>query len=199
MSSMIWVTALASRLLSETDDVALASRLGAALQVGGTEGATAYLELCRLIGEAAVPVDALAALTDIDLQALTPDAVVAVGQLVVHCFASIRIDYPAQPDASKARSEVSARAQKAYPVIGDALGHDALDFVVRLVGQTVVELSRIAANRAPLVRVETGISLPSSVIAWDLYADPTRGAELMGRNKTGTPMLMPVVVEALAR
>nr|WP_295465193.1 hypothetical protein [Mesorhizobium sp.] len=192
---MIWAATLAARLLSEPDDVSQASRLAAAASLPGADGATAYLELCRLIGEAADPAAALSALDESD----APDAATMVGQLIMHCFAAIRADYPAQPDAVAARMALSMSAQSAYPAIGDVLGHDALDFVVRLVGQTVIELSTIAARRSPLVRVETGISLPSSLLAWDLYGDPERGGEIMGRNRSATPMLMPVTMQALAR
>lgn len=191
---MSWASDLAARLISATDDLAQVARLSAAAILPGVDGRIACLELCQLIGEAAEP---KAALDAIDELAGTDEASELVGRLIIHCFAAVRLDYPAQPDAATARLAVSTRARAAYPAIGDALGTDALDFVVRLVGQTVVELSRIAASRSPLVRVETALSLPSSLIAFDLYGDPARGEEIMGRNRTGTPMLMPIAIEAI--
>ncbi len=53
-------------------------------------------------------------------------------------------------------------------------------------------LSDIAANAVPMVRVETGISLPSSVLAYRLYGDAGRAEGLCGVARSLTPMLMPI-------
>lgn len=187
-----WILDLAARLLSEADDVAQARRLGLAMAQPGDAGASAFLDLCRLVGEASEPYAAIAALDTAETE-----AGIVVGALVVHGFAAVRGVYRSQPDARAARDALSARAEASYPLIGEALGTDALDFAVRLVGEAVVQISRLPASMVPVVRVETAISLPSSLLAYDLYGDPARGEELVARNKSGTPLLMPVAIEAL--
>lgn len=190
---MSFIVTLADRLLVDADDRSQATALTLAMASPGAAGVSAMLELCRLVGEAAEPSSAILSLGDARMS-IAQDA---LGALVVHCFAALRLDYPAQPDAVAGRMAVAARAASAYPVVGTDLGHQSLDFAVRLVGVATVELSRLATSLAPVVRVETGLSLPSSLIAWDLYGDPARGQEIMGRNRTGTPMLMPIALEAM--
>ncbi|WP_054308916.1 hypothetical protein [Mesorhizobium sp. 1M-11] len=189
-----WLFHLCDRLIADADDRILVQQRQAVIAAGGDTAATAYLELCRLVGEAADPSATLIALDDVEDAA----PVDLLGRLVVHAFAVMRASYPAQPDAAAARVRLAAQAEIAYPVVGDALGHIVLDFAVRLIGEATVQLSRLAANAAPIVRVETGISLPSSLIAFDLYGQASRGAEIMERNGTGTPMLMPSPLKALA-
>lgn len=182
-----WLIALAGRLLTSADDAASAQRLIVA------DDAADMLDLARLIGEAAEARSAIDGLANAGV-----DAVSLVAVLVVQAFASLRLDLPAQPDAVAARGALSERAGAAYEAIGDEFGHEALDFVVRLTGEATVQLSAIAATRAPLVRVETGISLPSSLVAFDLYGDPARGEEIAARNRCGTPMVLPSSFVALA-
>lgn len=193
--SFEWIVPLVARLVTDADDIAAADRLILQQAAGGSDGARAYLELCRLVGESA---DSEAVIAALDDTATGTDAAALLGKAVVHCFAAITASYAAQPDAAAAREALGARASAAYPAIGTDLGHDALDFAVRLVGQTALELSRLAANLSPLVRVETAVSLPSALIAFDLYKDPARGGEIVDRNRTGTPMLLPSPLVALA-
>ena len=190
---MTWVTALSDRLLVQPDDRSQAARVSIDCALPGVVGASAFLDLCLLIGEAADPAATLSALSE--SPALTAKDL--AGELLILALAMVRGSYAAQSDAVAARDALSIKAQSAYGPIGDAFGYDVLDFVVRLIGQASIELSRIAANRSPLVRVEAGVSLPSSLLAYDLYGDPSRGAEIVKRNRSGTPMLMPAVFEAL--
>jgi hypothetical protein len=150
-------------------------------------------------GDAAVVGSHIATvLGEIDIEYGFPAALAAV-LAGAYCACLIRTDYPAQPDAAAARDLVRVLARRIGEPLGDALGFVAADAFDLMTGQTAVELSRIAASRAPLVRVETGISLPSTLLAWELYEDPERAGELVERNRVSTPMLMPVAIEALAR
>ncbi|MEP9378383.1 hypothetical protein ABLE91_16830 [Aquabacter sp. CN5-332] len=192
---MTWLEDLIARFVSDADDLALAQVRSLAAGGVGAPAAEAYLELCRLVGESAQDsAGLLAALDDMPL----PQVIDRIGALVVACFAAVRADYPARPDAQAARAALSARGDGVIDQAGAAYGAEVFGWLNRLVGEAVVQVSQIAATRAPLVRVETGLSLPSSLIAYDLYGDPSRGADLVARNRTGTPMAMPVVLEALA-
>lgn len=191
-----WLTGLADRLVTGSDDRILVGRLSARIGAGGEDGASAFLSLARLIGEAGDASEVIAAQPEI-LTASAEDAGQAVASLIMHGFAVLRLYLPAQQDAAAARAAIGARAAVAYEAVGAWLGSDALDFLVRFTGETVRQLSALAASRAPLVQVETGISLPASLIAWDLYGNPQRGAEIVERNSSGTAMLMPSRLVAL--
>ena len=186
-----WLTTLAAQLLVSDDDIAAMRALLLAASSGDGQ---AMLEACRMLGEAGDPVATLDAVADL------PDALpqTVLAALVISSFASVRRDYRSRQDAAMARTVLGATAADAYGAIGSAFGYEALDWIVWLVGAAMIELSAIAATRAPLVRVETGISLPSTLLAFDLYGDPARAAEIVDRNRSGTAMLMPVTFEALA-
>lgn len=186
---------LVARFVSDADDLAQAQRLSVALAGGGEAGARAYLDLCRLVGESADDTGGL--MSALDDLAGAP-VLEGIGALVVACFAAVRADYGARQDAQAARSALAVRAGGVFDAAGEAFGADMLSFLVRLSGEAAVQISALAASRAPLVRVETGLSLPSSLLAYDLYGDPERGAELVARNRAATPLVMPVALEALA-
>ncbi len=187
------LTDLAERLIADVEDLAAVRLLGLSAQIGGSEGIAALLKLARLVGEAAEP-DALAAA----IAAAQPSGALAeLALAVAGCFAAVRATYPSRQDATAARARIAATADLLYPRLA-AAGPDAVNFLVRLAGQTVLSLSAIAASRAALVRVETNISLPSSLLAYDLYGDPGRAAELVGRNHVATPLVMPAIIEAVA-
>jgi prophage DNA circulation protein len=178
---------LARRLIVDKEDLARVAGFAAVMS------ASAALDLARLVGEASDPV------AFVDSARTTPvDGVPARYCLAVAgCFAAVRGDYAARQDAIAARTRLSADADALYPLLDDA-GGDAVDFLVRLIGATVRALSDIAATRAPLVRVETKISLPSTLLAFDLYQAPERAAELVDRNRSATPFIMPSALEAVA-
>jgi len=184
---------LADRLLGDVEDRAAAARLAVVAQSAGTDGVAALLSLARLIGEAA-EVEAMT----VALASATADEVLTrVALFVVACFAAVRADYPTRQDAVAARIYIAATADALYPLAAPA-GPDAVDFVVRLAGSVVTGLSALATSRAPLVRVEINMSAPSALMAWQMYADPARGAEIVRRNRVATPMLMPAAFEAPA-
>lgn len=188
---------LADELIDDTDDRRAADRLAGATSSGGEAGMRAALDLAKLIGEAGDPAATLVALDRVMAAGdFGDDALSIVASTVVACFATVRGDYPARQDATAARTALSARAEFAYPLVGGA-GAEVLDFVVSLVGDAVLALSALAASRVPVVRVETGISLPSTLIAWDLYGAAGRAAEIVQRNRIATPLVMPAAFEAL--
>jgi hypothetical protein len=178
---------LADRLVRDGEDLARVAGFAAA----GTVGAA--LDLARLVGEASEP----SSFSDAASK-MQPDGVAARYCLAVAgCFAAVRADYPSRQDAIAARARLSTEVADIYPLLGLA-GADAVNFLVRLSGAAVRALSEIAASRAPLVRVETNLSLPSTVLAYDLYAAPERAAELVQRNRSATPLIMPATIEAVA-
>jgi hypothetical protein len=184
---------LADRMLDDSEDLAAAARLAAAATSGDGAGVGALLGLARLIGEAS---DSGALSTA--LRGVAPESPMTLLVIfVAECFAAAHADYPTRQDATAVRSRMAGAADALYPLLAPA-GPDAVDFVARIAGRLVQGLSAQAANRAPLVRVELNLSLPSALLAWQLYADPARAGELVARNHVGTAMLMPATFEAVA-
>lgn len=179
--------------LTDSGDRISAEKLVTATGVGGLDGVTALLELARLIGEASDPGTLPAALD------LAPpiDPFTTIARHVAACFAAVRADYPSRQDAQAARADISRRGEDAYAAASIA-GADALGWLVGMTGDTVAFLSSEAGNRAPAVRVETGMSLPSTLIAYDLYGDAGRAGELVDRNRSATSLIMPAILEAVA-
>lgn len=126
------------------------------------------------------------------------DTVLRAAMIAGLAIVTVRRNYAARQDAAAARATFAAFAEPEIERTGQLLGYAAHVWLADLVGKASVILSKLAADRAPLVRVETGVSMPSSRLAYDLYGDPDRGAELVTRNKVATPIFMPVRIEALA-
>ncbi|WP_052194632.1 hypothetical protein [Aureimonas altamirensis] len=192
---MDWLSDLIERFVVDPDDRALAAVRLRTSQGRGASAAEAYLQLCRLVGESAVDTQGLMKALSGFERAGTLDR---VGSLVIASFAAVRAAYPTRPEAQAARSALADFADAVIDDAGAQFGSSVHQWLVRLVGEAIVQVSTIAANRAPLVRVETGLSLPSSLLAYDLYEQPERGAELVERSRTSTPLLMPVTFEAVA-
>jgi prophage DNA circulation protein len=106
-------------------------------------------------------------------------------------------DYAARQDAVAARSSLADMADTAREAVA-TLGYAAAEWYGGLIGAALDAMSRDAANLKPLVRVETGLSLPSSLVAWKLYGDPARAGELVARNKVATACFMPAALTAVA-
>ncbi len=105
--------------------------------------------------------------------------------------------YASRVDALAARAMIGSLIDGMTPYYG-ALGADAASAFDVMYGQAAQFLSSQIANLAPVVIVESGVSLPSNVLAYRLYGDPSRGMELVNRNKVATPCFMPRVFEAAA-
>ena len=192
--TLTYLSSLARELVSGGDDLVRVDALLVAAQGGGESGVIALLDLAQLIGEAADDAGAVPAALD---RIIDVDALWVVSGLVVASFAAVRADYSSRQDAQSARAAISARAETVYSVAG-IFGADVIDWLVSLTGITVVYLSRTAAERSPAVRVETGVSLPSTLLAYDLYGSAARAGEIVDRNRISTSLVMPVSFEAVA-
>ena len=195
-----WLGAIGARRCDQADDLTLIARDLARVQPGsGAAAAAAMLDAARIIGEAGAPAGVLED-TEAPLETgeAALDALLTILAVTMAAYAFVRQDYPASQDAAAAREDLLARAALAYDLAGPGLSDEVFGYVATLVGEAALQLSRTAADRAPLVRVETGLSLPSTVIAWQLYRDPGRASEIVDRNKAATPAVMPTAFEALA-
>lgn len=153
-------------------------------------------DLKSLIG---TELSALAATTPASDAAAAVSATEGASMIASLAIATVRDTYPARQDASAARERLARYASPVLEIIGDYAGAELLDWLSGITGQASLEISRKSATQAPLVRVETGVSLSAVRSAYELYGDANRAGELVDRNQVPTPALMPLKFEALAQ
>lgn len=195
-----WLSSLAGTLVSdELDARDLARRLSMAPALEGVAFALESLSIMRVIAES---VDTPAGFDAIvTLQAEDPDTTAVAYTLVAFglSIAAPRVAWISRPQARAARSRIASHGETALAGIS-AKGAEMVDlyeYLSRIVEIAVLIVSGQAANAVPVVRVETGISLPSTVLAYHLYGDAARADGVVGIAGSATPMLMPVTFEAL--
>jgi prophage DNA circulation protein len=105
--------------------------------------------------------------------------------------------YPDRQAAIDGRTQISTLCSQVQAIYS-ATGAAAMDAFDGMCGAAANFLSRAIINLAPYVIVEVGASLPSNVLAWRLYADPSRAGELDRLNRVATPCFMPTKFIALS-
>ncbi len=139
-------------------------------------------------------------------EALTPDATsvepfaaaAAAAFAAGYCLALARRDFAARQDARAAREQISPVVDPVLAVVADWLNVAVYGWLSDIAAICAQELSDIAANLSPVVRVETGVSLPATLAAYMIYGEVDRAEELALRNAAATPAMMPVSFEAVA-
>lgn len=122
----------------------------------------------------------------------------AAAMLGAAALVTARDEYPARQDAAAARAYLASAAAPILAEVG-MFGAPVLDWLSGLTGDVALALSRADADRAPLVRAETGFSLSAIRAAFELYGDANRAGELIARNRIATAAFMPVAFEALSQ
>jgi hypothetical protein len=194
-----WISARFGDIVTDSDDLDdAADRVAEAEALDAAAFAAEIVDLTRILGESVRTAAHYQALT------LTPDFTEDTAEQAVSVLACIamalgvgRVDWPSRPQARAARARLVTKAQAAYAVSG-ALGADLHSWLMDLVGLAVRLVSDIAANAAPVVRIEAGFSLPSTVAAYQLYGDANRASGLVDVAGAGTPLVMPTKFDALA-
>ncbi|MGO6699261.1 hypothetical protein ACCS33_07375 [Rhizobium ruizarguesonis] len=196
-----WLADLAATIIQDVDDLAdVSARISVATDLDAVAFATEGLTLMRVIAESvtlAADFDRIsvpAAATGETRNAIA--IMVSMGLAIAGC----RAEWRSRPMARNARSRVSAAGDDGAAA-ADTLGGDGADLYSWLTAVTAVAcrlISDMAANAAPVIRVSTGISLPSTVLAYQLYGDAKRAGELVDLADSSTPMVMPTLFDALA-
>lgn len=196
-----WLADLSAAIVTDVDDLAdVSARIAASPDLDADAFATEALSLMRVIAESVdEPADFDRLAQPVVAGGLTADVIaimIGLGLAVAGC----RPDWPSRPMARRARSRVSAAGEAATVAI-DKLGGDGADLYAWSTSVTAIAvrvISDLAADAAPVIKVATGISMPSTVLAYQLYGDANRAAGLVDIAGSATPLVMPVLFDALA-
>lgn len=171
------------------EPVAQASAVAAALvsTCGGIAAVASPAEAIVAFAEAAAPAGA-------DVFDLVAAAAFAAG----FCQVLAAGDYLSRQDARRARDRITPVVDPVLEALSGGLDVSVNEWLSGIADTAAADLSATAANRAPLVSVQTEISLPATALAYALYGDAGRAGELVRRNAVSTPAAMPVGFEAVA-
>lgn len=122
---------------------------------------------------------------------------IRLSALTAWAEALLRREYKSRVDGVHARGELVARFERELNDTRGAVDAELYLAIDDLRARIIEYLSRMIADLAPVMTVESGVRLPSLAWAWRLYADPNRGGELVARNHVSHPGMMPLVFQAL--
>ncbi|MBB3965955.1 hypothetical protein [Rhizobium metallidurans] len=195
-----WLSDLAAVIVQDADDLSdLATRIAAAPSLSAAAFSTEILSLMRIVGES---VTSVAGFDGLKAGSFEEGDTEAAGKILLAVGLSLaggRVEWISRPQARAGRERISAAGDAALAVVS-TIGADAADlygWLSRLVQMSVRLVSDLAADLAPVGRVETGISMPSTVLAYKLYGEAGRAAGLVDIAGSSTPMLMPIGFDAL--
>lgn len=157
------------------------------------------IEASRIIGETVLTPSSFEQIKPSKFSEQSATDLHAIIDAVITSIAAPQVEWISRPQARAARQLVQGKGEKALAVLA-ALGPAHVDLyaaVSRLVEISVRIISDRAADAVPIVRVETGISLPSTVLAYQLYGDARRAESLVDIAQARTPMLMPIGFDAV--
>ncbi|WP_313077367.1 hypothetical protein [Agrobacterium pusense] len=197
-----WLGSLATTIVTDALDAeSIAARLDAAPTFSANDFAMEGLSLMRVIAESVSSASGFDTLRPGQFKdAETSDAgcvLLAVGLAI----AGGRAEWISRPQARAGRDRIASAGDAALSVVS-AMGANGVDLYVWLSALTNVAVRLVsdqAADAVPVVRVETGISLPSTFLAYQLYGDAGRAENLVEIAGVSTPMLMPSAFNALEK
>lgn len=197
---LTWLSDLASSIVTDDEDqMDVAGRITAAGDLGASEFSLEVMSLVRIVAENAVQpadFDKFSAGVDATGQTLAAIKILMAMGLAI---SGGRIAWPSRHSARRARARISDAGDIALSAVSTlgANGASAYAWLSTLVAVSCRLVSDIAANAAPIVRVNTGISMPSTVLAYRLYGDAKRAADLVEISGSSTPLVMPTRFDAL--
>jgi hypothetical protein len=197
-----WLADLSAAIVTDPEDLAdVSSRITVAVSLDAAAFATEVLSLTRIIAESVSDSAGFDrwAIAQTIASGDTRDAMSILLSAALS-IAGGRVDWPSRPQAGKARSRV-VDAGDAGLAVASNMGGDGADLYGWLSSLTDVAcrlISDLAANAVPIVKVATGLSMPSTVLAYQLYGDASRAEALVDISSSATPLVMPTLFDALA-
>ncbi|NTF32300.1 hypothetical protein [Rhizobium skierniewicense] len=197
-----WLDSLATTLVTDRlDSQDVSARLEAAPSLEAEAFALESLTLMRIVAESVISPSGFDRLRIGQFDDGDTERAAAVLLAVGLAVAGGRSQWISRPQARMGRDRISSSGDLALAAVA-ATGADGVDLYVwlsRLVNVAVRLVSDQAADAVPIVRIETGISLSSTLLAYQLYGDAARAESLVDIAGVSTPMLMPSAFNALER
>ena len=197
---LAWLSTLAGVLVTDTlDSEDITNRAAAAPALPSDGVAVEVLSIMRIIAETvSTPADFDAIVLPVfnDSEASAVAAILTAYGLSI---AAPRVAWLSRQQARAARGRIAQHGEVALAFVS-GLGAVAVDlyrYLSRIIEVAVLVVSEQAANAVPIIRAETGLSMPSTVLAYQLYGDASRAASLVEIARSTTPMLMPIPFDAL--
>lgn len=195
---LAWISAEIGQIVSDAQDLAaLADRIEAAGALDADAFATECIDMMRIVGESVRTephIKALGDLSSVD-DAAAIKAVTVLSSIAMS-LGLVRVEWISRRAARRGRDLLSVRVVEAEMVAAD-LSPDLHRWIGTLANLAIRAVSERSADMVPIVTVESGVSLPSTVLAYRLYGDATRASGLVDIAEAATPMIMPVRFEAL--
>ncbi|MBB4952768.1 hypothetical protein H4S14_000810 [Agrobacterium vitis] len=195
-----WLAGLVSTLVTDALDADdLATRLASAVDLDAADFAAESIDIMRVIAESVNTPHGFDALREGRFDDSDTASAASILLAVGLCIAGGRAGWTSRPSARAGRAKIAAQGDAALTIVS-AMGADGVDlytWLSRLIDVAVRLVSDQAANAVPVVRVETGISLPSTTLAYRLYGDASRAEGLVDIAQSATPMIMPAIFNAL--
>ncbi|WP_420104155.1 hypothetical protein [Bosea sp. (in: a-proteobacteria)] len=107
---------------------------------------------------------------------------------------ALRVDFASRQNAQEMRARIVALFEPLLEMV--AADADLLQVTVSCYGAALEALDAEILSLNPIVRVTTGESQPACLLAWQLYGDTERAAELVRLNRARCPEFMPTVLLA---
>jgi hypothetical protein len=194
-----WLKAKADLVVTNVSDRAdLEDRFAVASRLDAAHFAAETIDIAKVIGQSCRTPSLYRDLAD--LSAIDDAETVKAASVLSAIALSLsvgRIAWVSRPSARRARQMLIDMADSAYAVTS-GLGPDLHSWLIALSGVAIRLISEISADMTPVVTVQSGVSLPSTVLAYRLYGDARRASGLVDLAGAGTPFIMPVEFEALA-
>lgn len=195
-----WLGSLAATLVSDILDAEdVSARLETAPALDAISFAMESLSIMRVIAESVKTPSGFDMLRTDQFETSETGIAASVLLAVGLAIAGGRADWISRPQARAGRDRIATAGDVALTAIS-AMGAEGVDLYIwlsDLVNIAVRLVSDQAADAVPVVRVETGISLPSTFLAYQLYGDASRAGSLVEIAGASTPMLMPSGFNAL--
>lgn len=197
-----WLGSLATTLVVDPLDTEnIAARLDVAPTLSASEFAVESLSIMRVIAESVSSPSAFDALRSGQFEDEETSDGASVLLAVGLAIAGGRAGWVSRPQARTGRDRIASVGEAALKAVS-AMGADGVDLYVWLSALTNISVRLVsdqATDAVPVVRVETGISLPSTFLAYQLYGDAGRAENLVEIAGVSTPMLMPSAFNALEK
>lgn len=197
------VATSAAALTMAEDPVSLANAgtaLVAAVRAAAASPSDAIAILTRLVLFEAPAIGNTGDLFGAEILALAGDASWLLRRLAGNGLGRAAADYvpSSYQDASTTRDRVASLLDALALAAADQFDDGAYAGLCGLRNAVIADLTARGGSLAPIEEKTFGVNLPAPMVAWALYRDATRSADILARNDCPHPSFLPTTLEVLA-